>query len=208
MKAVEGSAYDAGMVHNQDRLSVEQARAELRELLRKKSIFHGEFTLASGAKSNYYFDCRLTTLDPQGAWRVGQLMHALIRQEEAARKIRIDAVGGLTMGADPVALATAMFSCWAGDPTPLQTFCVRKSPKAHGQTRLIEGNFKKGDTVVVVEDVVTRGDSTIAAINAVVNEGGKVAFVGVLVDRQEGGRAKIEAMGYPVFPLFTRDELL
>src|SRR6185503_14738767 len=129
-------------------------------------------------------------------------------REEAVRNLRINAVGGLTMGADPVALATAIFSYCAKDGTPLQTFCVRKAPKGHGQTKLIEGNFKKGDTVIVVDDVVTRGDSTIAAINAVVSEGGKVAFVGVLVDRQEGGRQKIEAMGYPVFSLFTRDELL
>ena len=189
-------------------LTVEQARTELIELLRKKSIFHGDFTLASGAKSKYYFDCRLTTLDPQGAWLVGQLMHALIRREEAFRGLRVEAVGGLTMGADPVALATAMFSCWAQEGPVLQAFLVRKSPKSHGQTKLIEGNFKKGDAVVVVDDVVTRGDSTIAAINAVTNEGGKVAFAAVLVDRQEGGREKIEAMGYPLFSLFTRDELL
>ena len=188
--------------------SDEQARTELMDLLRTKSIFHGDFTLASGAKSNYYFDCRLTTLDPKGAWLIGQLMHSLIRREEASRKLKIDAVGGLTMGADPVALAVTMFSCCAKEGAPLQTFSVRKNPKAHGQTRLIEGNFKKGDTVVVVEDVVTRGDSTIAAINAVVNEGGRVAWVIVLVDRNEGGRAKIEALGYPVFALFERDELI
>ena len=112
------------------------------------------------------------------------------------------------MGADPVALATAMFSSSAKNGTPLQTFVVRKTPKSHGQTKLIEGNFHKGDTVVVVEDVVTRGDSTIAAINAVVNEGGKVAFAVVLVDRQEGGREKIEALGYSVFAVFKKDELL
>jgi len=189
-------------------LTVDEARSELITLLRKKSIFRGDFTLASGAKSNYYFDCRLTTLDPKGAWLVGQSMHALIRKEEAARKLPIDAVGGLTMGADPVALAVAMFSYWAKEGPPLQTFSVRKTPKAHGQTKLIEGNLRKGDTVVVVEDVVTRGDSTIAAINAVVNEGGKVAFVAVLVDRQEGGREKIQALSYPVLSLFRRDELL
>ena len=178
------------------------------ELLRKKSVFHGDFTLASGARSKYYFDCRLTTLDPQGAWLIGLVMHSLIRREEAVKKLKIDAVGGLTMGADPVALAVAMFSCLAKQGPPIQTFSVRKSPKGHGQTRLIEGNFKKGDNVVVVEDVVTRGDSTIAAINAVVNEGGKVAWVNVLVDRQEGGREKIEALGCPVFSLFKKDDLI
>jgi len=189
-------------------LTIDQAKRELLQLLQSKSVFHGEFTLASGAKSNYYIDCRLTTLDAQGAWLVGQLMHAAIRKEEAARKLSIAAVGGLTMGADPIALATAMFSVFAKDSKPLQAYTVRKAPKTHGQTKLIEGNFKKGDTVVVIDDVVTRGDSTIAAINAVVNEGGKVGFVAVLVDRQEGGRAKIEGMGYSVVPLFTRDELL
>src|SRR5205823_8025411 len=101
------------------------------------------------------------------------------------------------------ALALGMFSQHAQDPTPLQVFSVRKAPKAHGQTKLIEGNFKKGDTVVVVDDVVTRGESTIAAISAIEKEGGTVAFVAVLVDRQEGGREKIEALGHPVVALFT-----
>ena len=196
------------MLQDQKTLTAEQAKTELKELLRKKSVFHGEFTLASGAKSKYYFDCRLTTLDPRGAWLVGQSVHAIIQREETAKNIRIDAVGGLTMGADPVALATSMFSCWAKDARPLQTFIVRKTPKGHGQTKLIEGNFRKGDTVVVIDDVVTRGDSTIAAINAVVNEGGRVAFAVVLVDRQEGGREKIEATGCPLFSVFKRDELL
>jgi orotate phosphoribosyltransferase len=189
-------------------VNMNELRTELLGLLRAKSVFHGDFTLSSGAKSKYYVDCRLTTLDARGAWLIGQLMHALIRREEQARKIRIDAVGGLTMGADPVALATGMISARAGDAEPLRIFCVRKAPKGHGQTKLIEGNFKAGDTVVVVDDVVTSGNSTIAAINAVTQEGGKVAFAAVLVDRQEGGRERIEAMGYPLLALFQREELL
>ena len=189
-------------------LTFDQARTELADLLRRKSVFHGDFTLSSGARSNYYLDCRLTTLDPKGAWLVGQTMHTLIRKEQAARNARIDAVGGLTMGADPIGLAVGMFSHSVHDQPPLQVFSVRKAPKGHGQTKLIEGNFRKGDTVVVLEDVVTSGDSTVAVINAVVKEGGTVAFVAVLVDRQEGGRKKIEAMGHSVVSLFTRDELL
>jgi orotate phosphoribosyltransferase len=181
-------------------------RAELLALLKKKSVFRGEFTLASGAKSTYYIDCRLTTFDPVGATLVGQLMHELIRGEAERRGAQIDAVGGLTMGADPVALATAMTS--VSSARPVQCFAVRKAPKAHGQTKLVEGNFKKGDTVVVIDDVITRGESTITAINAVLNEGGKVAFVAALVDRQEGGREKIEGMGYPVVSLFKRDDIL
>jgi len=189
-------------------LSFDQARKELSDLLRSKSVFHGDFMLSSGARSNYYLDCRLTTLDPKGAWLVGQTMHTLIRKEQAARNARIDAVGGLTMGADPIGLAVAMFSFSAKDEAPLQVFSVRKAPKGHGQTKLIEGNFRKGDSVVVFDDVVTSGESTIAAINAVVKEGGTVAFVAVLVDRQEGGRERIESLGHSVLSLFKRDELL
>src|SRR6185436_5885761 len=111
-------------------------------------------------------------------------------------------------GADPIGLAVGMFSHWAEDASPLQVFSVRKAPKAHGQTKLIEGNFRKGDTVVVLDDVVTSGESTIVAINTVVKEGGTVAFAAVLVDRQEGGRERIEALGQSVLSMFKRDELL
>jgi orotate phosphoribosyltransferase len=189
-------------------LNIDEARAALRGLLQTKSVFRGDFTLSSGVKSNYYVDCKLTTLDPEGAWLAGQLMHSLIRKEQAARKVQVNAVGGLTMGADPIALAVGMYSHWAKDAAPLQVFCVRKSPKTHGQTKLIEGGFQKGDSVVVIDDVVTRGESTIAAINAVEKEGGSVAFVAVLVDRQEGGREKIEAMGHRVVALFNQGDLL
>jgi orotate phosphoribosyltransferase len=188
-------------------LTLEEAKAGLLRLLKAKSVFFGDFTLSSGAKSSYYIDCRLTTFDPDGAWLVGQLMYALIRREEAASS-KVNAVGGLTMGADPISMATGMFSRQSDTPSSLQVFSVRKSAKAHGQTRLIEGNFRKGDTVVIVDDVVTSGDSTLAAISAVEKEGGKVAFVGVLVDRQVGGRERIEATGHKVFALFTKDQLL
>ena len=189
-------------------LNIDAAKPALLEMLQTKSVFRGDFTLSSGAKSNYYIDCKLTTLDPEGIWLVGQLMHDLIRREEAALRVSINAVGGLTMGADPIALAVGMYSHWAKDAAPAQVFSVRKSPKAHGQTKLIEGNFKRGDVVVIIDDVVTRGESTIAAINAVEREDGKVAFVAVLVDRQEGGRDKIEALGHRVVALFTKRDLL
>jgi orotate phosphoribosyltransferase len=183
-------------------------KAELLDLLKQKSVFYGDFTLSSGAKSKYYVDCRLTTLDPRGAWLVGRVLHQLIRKEERARNLSIQAVGGLTMGADPIALATGMISCWAEDAMPFQVFTVRKAAKAHGQTKRIEGNFKRGDMVAVVDDVVTRGDSTLAAIQAITEEGGKVAFVAVLVDREEGGRQKIEALGFPVLAVFQRADLI
>jgi orotate phosphoribosyltransferase len=185
----------------------EQLRADLLALLKSKSVFHGDFTLASGGKSKYYVDCKLTTLDPKGAWLAGQVLRAAVRRQEAARGISIDALGGLTMGADPIALATGMVSHWEKDEKVLQVFSVRKSPKAHGQTKLIEGNFKNGDTVVVLDDVITRGESTLAAINAVEKEGGKIAFIMALVDREEGGRKAIEARGYEVIAIFNREEL-
>src|SRR5437879_3756881 len=114
-------------------LSFDQARSELSDLLRSKSVFHGDFTLSSGARSNYYLDCRLTTLDPEGAWLVGQTMHTLIRKEQAARDARIDAVGGLTMGADPIGLAVGMFSYWVKDGSPLQVFSVGNRRKTTGK---------------------------------------------------------------------------
>lgn len=189
-------------------LNNDDARTALLDLMQKKSVVRGDFTLSSGVKSDYYVDCKLTTLDPEGAWLAGQLMHALIRKEEAAHSLHVDAVGGLTMGADPIALAVGMYSHWAKDAMPLQVFSVRKTAKAHGQTKLIEGNFKRGDSVVVIDDVVTKGESTLAAITAVEQEGGRVAFVVVLVDRQQGGREKIEATGHRVVALFNKTELL
>ena len=188
--------------------SQDSARGELLALLKEKSVFRGDFQLASGGRSSYYIDCRLTTFDAKGAWLVGRLMHQLIRKTEQEKKLPIDGVGGLTMGADPVALAVGMASYSAKDQPPLNVFSVRKEPKAHGQTKLIEGNFQKGNTVVVIDDVVTRGESTLKAIDAVEKEGGKIAFVAVLVDRQEGGRERIEERGHTVVPLFTKEDLL
>jgi len=186
----------------------DQTKSELQAFLREKSVFHGDFTLSSGAKSSFYIDCKLTTLHPKGAWLVGQVMHYIIRKQQEALGVAVDGVGGLTMGADPIALAVAMVSHWANDPSPLSSFSVRKTPKSHGQTKLIEGNFHKGDSVVVLDDVVTQGESTLKAIDAVLQEGGTVAFVAMLVDREEGGRTKIEVRGFPVIAAFTREEIL
>jgi len=192
----------------QNTLTNQQAREQLLALLREKSVSYGDFLLSSGARSKYYIDCRLTTLDSRGAWLVGQVMHELIRRKEKEISGKISGVGGLTMGADPVALATSMFSYFTNDKPLLQTFSVRKAAKAHGQTRLIEGNFKAGDSVVVIDDVVTRGDSTLAAIDALLKEQAKIVFVAVLVDRQEGGRQKIEQLGYEVVSAYKKEELI
>ena len=185
-----------------------EARAALFSVLREKSFQTGDFTLASGKKSNYYIDCRLTTLDSAGACLVGAAMRDLVLTESTTRGVPVSGIGGLTLGADPIAVATAMISHQAGDDPPLRPFVVRKEPKGHGGGKQIEGGFAKGDQVVALDDVITTGGSTLQAIEAMEREGGKVAFVAVLVDRQEGGRENIEAAGYPVVALFTRDELL
>jgi len=189
-------------------LTTAEAKTKLLAFLRTHSVFHGDFTLSSGAKSSYYIDCRLTTLNPEGAWLVAEVMHDLIQSEAAALHVKIDAIGGLTLGADPIALAVGMYSCRREGSPRWNTFVVRKAPKGHGQARQIEGNFRSGDTVVVVDDVVTRGESTLTAIRAVESEGGKVAFAAVLVDRGESGREKIESQGYRLVSAFTREQLV
>ncbi|MGA2749485.1 MAG: orotate phosphoribosyltransferase [Verrucomicrobiota bacterium] len=187
---------------------IDQVKSELLVLLREKSVFHGDFVLSSGAHSKYYIDCKLTTFDSRGAWLVGEAMYNLIRQTERSLNCKVRGVGGLTMGADPISLSVGMMSHREDASEPLRTFSVRKAQKDHGQAKLIEGNFKEGDDVVVIDDVITKGESTLKAIQAVVQAGGKIAFVAALVDREEGGRAKIESLGYRVFPLFHKKDLL
>lgn len=189
-------------------MSLESERAELAQILRTKSVKTGKFTLASGKESDLYVDCRVTTLDARGAVLVGRVLHDLLRKEEASRGIAIGSLGGLTMGADPITLAVAMSSSLAGDAKPVQAFVVRKAPKDHGRGKRIEGNFAPDQPVVVVDDVITTGKSTLEAIEAIEAEGGKVKFALILVDRQEGGREAIEARGYPVVAAFTRAELV
>ena len=183
-------------------------KEQLRALLQKKSIYRGEFTLASGAKSDFYVDARLTTLDPRGACLIGEVGWELVK--ETASKLgkkRVNAIGGLTMGADPVALSIGIAAQRQDSSSPLQVFTVRKTAKEHGRLKRLEGNFSSGDSVVVVDDVITTGGSTIQAIDAIEEAGGQIAFVIVLIDREEGGRANIEKRGYKVVPIFTRADL-
>jgi orotate phosphoribosyltransferase len=181
---------------------------ELLALLTERSVCHGNFTLASGAQSDLYVDARLTTLDPRGALLVGRVGWQLVKRTAATRNIRVDAIGGLTMGADPVALSIGV-AAHIDDPlNTLQVFTVRKAAKGHGRQKRIEGNFAKGDSVVVVDDVITTGGSTLQAIDAIEGAGGHVAFVLVLVDRQEGGREAIEHRGHTVVSIFTRPDLI
>ena len=186
-----------------------ELKSELLQALAEKSVRRGSFTLASGAQSDLYVDAKLTTLDPRCALLVGRIGWELIRQTAAARNLRVDAVGGLTMGADPISLSVGIAAHLENPASTLRIFNVRKEAKKHGLTKNIEGNFSPGDSVVVVDDVITTGGSTIQAIDKIVADGGTVAFAIVLVDRQEqNGRANIEARGCPVVAIFNRQEIL
>lgn len=177
-------------------------RERLVALLLERSFRVGDFVLASGARSRFYIDCRTTTTHAEGQALVGRLGLAALR----GAGLRPDAVGGLTMGADPVSYAIAHASWLAGDP--VHAFTVRKEPKAHGTGKRVEGCFQSGDRVVVVEDVITTGGSALKAIEAVEAEGGQVIAVLSLVDREGGGREAIEARGYAVHTLVGVGELL
>ena len=175
---------------------------ELVRLLASRSARLGEFTLASGARSNLYIDARMTAMSPEGLALIGPLG---LSEIEAAGW-NPDSVGGLTLGADPVSYAIAYASALA--VRPVRAFTVRKEAKAHGTGKLIEGPFMATDRVVVIEDVITSGGSALKAIEAIQNAGATVAGVLSLVDRQEGGRERIEAEGYTVRSLATAKEIV
>tara|TARA_B100000963_G_C22335895_1_gene540723 strand:+ start:109 stop:684 length:576 start_codon:yes stop_codon:yes gene_type:complete len=187
---------------------VENIREQLRQLLLEKSVRTGEFTLASGKKSDLYVDCRVTSFDAKGARLIGEAGWALVEDHLEQGGLSAAAIGGMTLGADPISLAIGMESARQQPDRFLQVFTVRKEAKGYGAGRRIEGNFSSGNPVVVVDDVVTTGGSTLRAIEAIEAEGGKVLFAFVLVDREEGGRQALEERGVKVISLFTRTELL
>ncbi len=174
---------------------------DLVALLLERSVRHGDFILASGARSSYYIDARLTTMSAQGLALIGALGLEAIRAAGWAPR----AVGGLTMGADPVAFAIARASLGQGEV--VEAFSVRKAVKEHGTGRRIEGNFQAGDSVVVVEDVITSGGSARLAAEAVSAEGGKVLGILAVVEREAEGRRALEVLGYPVVALATAADL-
>jgi len=181
-------------------------RENLKTMLLEKSVRTGDFTLASGKKSDLYVDCRVTALDNRAAGWIGEEGWQLVLHKIESENLEVDAIGGMTMGADPISLVVGMAS--SKHQKSLQVFTVRKEPKGHGRGKQIEGNFHEGDKVVVVDDVITTGGSTLKAIEAIRAAGGEVVFCLVLVDREEGGRQAIEADGVPVVSIFTRTELL
>ena len=183
---------------------------QLLSLLARTSFKLGEFKLSSGGMSDYYIDCRTTTLHAEGGRLTG---HAILELLEANR-IEAEAVGGLTMGADPIVSNVATASAWRAQSKPeaplLHGFLVRKAEKAHGTGRRIEGFCRAGAGVVIVDDVCTTGASTVAAIEAAQEAGMMVAAVVCIVEREEaGGRPAVElaAKGAPFLRLFTAREV-
>ena len=175
---------------------------QLHELLLERSVKRGDFVLASGKRSNYYIDARLTTMSGPGQVLIGRL--GLLAIDEAGWQP--SAVGGLTLGADPIAYAIAHAATLAG--RKLDAFTVRKEAKGHGAGKLIEGGFAAGMAVVVVEDVITTGDSALRAAKAIADADGTVLGVLAVVDREEGGRDRIEAAGHPVTALTRASDLV
>ena len=176
-------------------------RSRLLDLLAQRSAKRGTFTLASGRQSDLYIDCRRTTMHPEGLSLIGPLGLAAIQRRGWAA----DAVGGLTLGADPVSYAIAYASQLAG--TPIRAFTVRKEAKTHGTGKLVEGAFLPGDRVVVIEDVITTGGSALKAVAALRAAGGEVLGVLSVVDREEGGREALEDEGLAVESLARAAEI-
>ena len=174
----------------------------LRDLLRERSVRHGDFTLASGARSSYYIDARATTMTGRGLLLVGEACYEAVR----AAGWEPDHVGGLTLGADPVAYAVAAHATRLGHA--LNAFTVRKRPKGHGAGRQIEGDLPVGAQVVVVDDTVTSGSSLLRAAEAVVAAKARVLGMLALVDREQGGRERAARAGYELRAVFTAAELL
>ena len=176
-------------------------RDTLKDLLLTRSVQRGDFVLASGRRSSVYIDARLTTMSGDGLAVIG----GLGLDRFAARGWTPRAVGGLTLGADPIAYALALTARRRG--RRLDAFTVRKQPKDHGTGKRIEGCFAPGDPVVIVEDVLTTGRSALDAVTAVEGEGGHVLGVMAVVDRQEGGREAIERAGYLVEAFLSATDL-
>ena len=177
-------------------------RGQFLKLLRDSFVYNEQavFTLSSGRKSRFYIDSKKVTLDPGGGFLVGQLIL------DAIHDISIDAIGGMTLGADPMAISASVLSY--GEGTPLPAFIVRKDPKGYGDAPFVEGNLKKGSRVAIVDDVLTGGNSVERTINILKELDCQVLRIIALVDRKEGGKEKLEKLGYEVVALFTVEDLL
>ncbi len=177
-------------------------RARLLKILKELSYEEGEFTLVSGKKSSFYIDAKETTLNPKGMYLAGKLMYEMVRDVPG-----IDAVGGVSVGGDPLVSSVVLFAY--GNKDSLMGFLIRKEPKGHGTNQWIEGgrNLTRGMNVVILEDVVTTGGSSLKAIEAVEKEGYAVKAVIAILDRLDGGKEAIESKGYIFKSIFDLNDI-
>lgn len=186
-------------------MSMDQSTAKKRlgKIILERSFKYRDdppFTLASGRQSNFYFNCKPTTLDPEGMNLIGEVVFEMLRDAP------VTAAGGLTLGADPIANALAVISFQRGKP--IKSFIVRKDVKDHGTKSAIEGNVAAGERVVIIDDVITTGGSTITAIEQARRAGLAVDRVITLIDREEGGRENILQHADCVQSVFTRTQIM
>lgn len=179
---------------------LKRLKTELLTLLKREALKKGEFVLSSGKRSNYYLDGRIITLTPEGAYLVAAIILELIKGKN------IDAVGGPTLGADPIVGAVAALSHIK--KIPVKTFIVRKNAKEHGTQRQIEGPaLNKGDTVILVDDVATTGKSLVEAVEVLVKKSVNVPEAIVIVDRGEGAKENLAKAGPQLQSIFAREDL-
>jgi orotate phosphoribosyltransferase len=184
-------------------MTIEKMKERLGEIILERSFKYSEnppFTLASGKKSNFYFNCKPTTLDPEGMNLIGAIIFDMLKDTD------ITAAGGLTLGADPIANALAVISFQKGKP--IKSFIVRKDVKDHGTRSAIEGNVSTGEKIVIIDDVITTGGSTITAIEQTRKAGLNVEMVITLIDREEGGRENILQHVDNIKSILTRTEVM
>lgn len=179
-------------------------KARLKAILLEKSYRKGKFKLSSGKESDFYIDGKQTTLSAEGGYLTGKLLFEMIRESGT----KIEAVGGMTLGADPIVTAVSVVSFL--EKAPIPAFIVRKESKKHGTEAYLEGqqNIPAGATVALVEDVVTTGGTLIKVIDRVEAQGYRVGLIATIIDREEGGAEALAEKGYPLKALFTRTSLL
>lgn len=184
-------------------MTIDKMKERLGEIILERSFKYSEnppFTLASGRKSNFYFNCKPTTLDPEGMNLIGAIIFDMLKDTG------ITAAGGLTLGADPIANALAVISYQQGNP--IKSFIVRKDIKDHGTKSAIEGNVRAGEKVAIIDDVITTGGSTITAIEHARRAGLRVEMVITLIDREEGGRENILRHSDNIKSILTRTDIM
>jgi orotate phosphoribosyltransferase len=184
-------------------LTLPEMKNRLAEIIMTKSFQYRDnppFTLASGRTSNYYFNCKPTTLDPEGMNLIGTIIFAMLADTD------VSAAGGLTLGADPIANALSLISYQRGKP--IKSFIIRKDVKGHGTKSAVEGDVRPGEKVAIIDDVITTGGSTLTAIERAREAGLIIERVVTLVDREEGGRENILHQVARVDAVFTRSEIM